>query len=111
MFTVLAILDLEYELFFRLCRILRGLGKLKVGDGRQGGKNVLEISSLYGGGDADSFLDQFGISTCSELVGGDDHLPQHVVLAFKRLVGPVRMRACARAGAGGSVGSTHVSGC
>ena len=111
MFTVLAILDLEYELFFRLFRIQRGLGKLMVGAGRKGGKNVLEISSTYGGGDADSFLDKFGISTGSELVRGDDHLPQKVVLALKRLAGTVRTRACALAGAGGSVGSTHVSGC
>ena len=44
-------------------------------------------------------------------VGGDDHLPVRVVLAFKRLAGPVQARACARAGAGGSVGSTYVSGC
>ena len=68
---------------------------------------MLEISSTYGGDDADSFLVQFVLCTGSELVGGDDHLPLHVVLALKRLVGPVRTRA----GAGGSVGSTHVGGC
>ena len=111
MFAVLGILDLEDELCFIVCRIQRGLGKLVVGAGRKGGKSVFEISSTYGGGDANSFLDQFGISTGSELVRGDDNLPQHMVLALKKQTGPVRTRACARAGAGGSVGSTHVSGC
>ena len=70
-----------------------------------------EVSITYGGDDANSFPVQFGISAGSELVGGDDHL-QLRVLALKSLAGPVRTRACvcAGAGAGGSVGSTHVSG-
>ena len=72
---------------------------------------MLEVSITYGGDDADSFPVHFVISAGCELVGGDDHLPLRVVLALKRLAGPVRTRACARAGAGGSVGSTHVSGC
>ena len=100
LFAVLGILNFEDELCFCVCRIQRGLGKLVGGAGRKGGKNVFEIASACGGGDAGSFLGQFGICTGSELVGGDDHFPQQRILASERLVGPVRTRACARAGAG-----------
>ena len=72
---------------------------------------MFKVSTTYGGNHADSSLVQVGISVGSEFVGGDDYLPILLVLAFKRLAGPVRARACACAGAGSSVGSTHVGGC
>ena len=96
LFAVLGILNFEDELCFCVCRIQRGLGKLVGGAGRKGGKNVFEIASACGGGDAGSFLGQFGICTGSELVGGDDHFPQQRILASERLAGwcvraPVRV--------------------
>ena len=103
MFAVCGVLDLEDELRFVVKSFQRGLYKLEVFAVIKGG--------TYGGNHANNSLVQIGISTGSEFVGGDDHLPLRVVLAFKWLAGPVRARACVRAGAGGSVGSTHVSGC
>ena len=75
LFAVLGILDLEDELFFWLCRIQRGLSKLVVGAGRKGGKNVFEIASAYGGGDAGGFLGKLVIGVGPKLVAGDEHAP------------------------------------
>ena len=75
LFAILGILDLEDVLFFWLFRIQRGLCKLMIFAGRKGGKNVLEISSAYGGGNAGGFLGKLVIGVHPEFVAGDDHAP------------------------------------
>ena len=52
---------------FWLCRIQRGFSKLVVGAGRKGVKNVFEIASAYGVGDASGFLGELVIGIGPEL--------------------------------------------